>query len=69
MRKDPDAYEFLETTMIHSAEFDAAQEKALGYYSDANLKGHFARPLFDTRGFARLIDVSAARANKIYPLE
>ncbi|HEY0171595.1 MAG TPA: AAA-like domain-containing protein [Pyrinomonadaceae bacterium] len=67
--KNLDAYEFLETTMIHSAEFDVAQQQALRAYSDAKQKGYFARPLFDPHGFARLIDVSTARTRKIYPLE
>lgn len=64
-----DSYEFVETTMIHLGEFDAAQQKGLLSYCEAKQKGHFDRALFDLVGFARLIDVSAARERKVYPLE
>jgi len=62
-------YEFLETTMIGSNDFDAAQQVARAQYDDALMSGYFSRRLFDPGGFARLIDVAACRVKGIYPLE
>jgi len=62
-------YEFLETTMIGSDDFDAAQQAAQAQYDDVLMKGYFSRGLFDPGGFARLIDVASCRANGILPLE
>lgn len=67
--RDINQYEFLETTMIGSNDFDAAQQVAQVRYDDARMKGHFSRRLFDPGGSARLIDVAACRAKGIYPLE
>ncbi len=64
-----DQYEYLETTMISSADFEAAQKAAHALYDEALLKGFFDRELFDPDGFARQIDVAACRAKGIYPLE
>jgi len=62
-------YEFLETTLIGSADFDAAQQAAQARYEDVLAKGYLSRGLFDPGGFARLIDVAACRAQGIAPLE
>jgi len=62
-------YEFLETTMIGSAEFVAAQQIGQQEYDDALAKGYFTRGLFDPGGFARLVDIAACRAKGILPLE
>jgi hypothetical protein len=62
-------YEFLETTMIGSNDFDAAQQVARAQYDDALMNGYFSRRLFDPGGFARLIDVAACRVKGIHPLE
>lgn len=67
--RDVDRYEFLETTMISSADFAAAQQAAQDQYDEVLMKGYFSRGLFDPGGFARLIDVAACRAREIYPLE
>ena len=64
-----DSYEFLETTMIGTDDFEAAQKSAQAQYDDVTQKGYFSRGLFDPAGFARLIDVAAARGVGIYPLE
>ncbi len=64
-----DRYEFLETTMIGSADFDAAQQAAQALYDEVLLEGYLGRGLFDPGGFARLIDVAACRAKGIHPLE
>jgi len=64
-----DRYEFLETTMIGSASFDAAQKAAQDRYDDVLMKGDFSRGLFDPGGFARLVDVAACRTQPIDPLE
>ncbi|MGE5603501.1 MAG: hypothetical protein ACM30E_10640 [Nitrososphaerales archaeon] len=63
-----DRYEFLETTLIGYGDFDSAQASAQARYDDALMKGYFERELFDTAGYARLIDVAACRAQGIYPL-
>jgi hypothetical protein len=63
-----DQYEFLETTMTGTDDFDAALEAGNRQYEEARRKGYFGRELFDPRGFARLIDVAACRAQQIYPL-
>ena len=62
-------YEFLETTMIGSGDFDAAQQAAQTRYDDVLAKGYLSRGLFDPGGFARLIDVAVCRAQGIAPLE
>ena len=62
-------YEFLETTMIGSDSFGAAQEAAQALYEEAQSRGHFGRGLFEPAGFARLIDVRECRGTGIYPLE
>lgn len=67
--EDSDVYEFLETTMIGTADFDSAQKAAQDSYREALLNDYFSRDLFAPDGFARLIDVSTARAEGIYPLE
>jgi len=67
--RSADRCEFLETTMIASDDFAAAQQSAQELYEDAMSKGYFGRGLFDPGGFARLIDIRACRNNGIYPLE
>jgi len=62
-------YEFLETTMIGSGDFDAAQQAAQARYEDVLAKGYLSRGLFDPGGFARLIDVAACRVQGIASLE
>jgi hypothetical protein len=62
-------YEFLETTMIGSDDFDAAQQTAQAQYDDVLMRGYFSRGLFDPGGFARLIDVASCRTKGILPLE
>lgn len=62
-------YEFLETTLIGSADFDAAQRAAQDQYDEVLARGYFSRGLYDPGGFARLIDVDACRARGIVPLE
>jgi hypothetical protein len=67
--EDIDQYEFLETTMIGSDDFDDAQQAAQDLYDDVLTKGYLTKELFAPGGFARLIDVSACRARGIHPLE
>jgi hypothetical protein len=67
--RDVDRYEFLETTLIGSADFETAQQVAQEQYDDVLMKGYFSRGLFDPGGFARLVDVAACRDREIYPLE
>jgi len=61
-------YDFLETTMTGSDEFDAALKAGNQEYEQAREKDYFERGLFDARGFARLIDVAGCRARQIFPL-
>src|SRR5260370_29865007 len=67
--KDVDRYEFAETTMISTGDFDAAQRYAQELFDDAQFYRYFGRTLFDPFGFACLIDVAACRRKDIYPLE
>jgi hypothetical protein len=67
--RNADRFEFLETTMIASDDFETAQQAAQSLYEEVLSKGYFSRGLFDPGGFARLIDVRACRARNIYPLE
>ncbi len=62
-------YEFLETTLIGSDDFDTALQVGQDEYDDVLAKGYFSRGLYDPGGFARLIDVAACRAQGILPLE
>jgi hypothetical protein len=63
-----DQYEFLETTMIGSDTFAAAQQAGRRRYEAALMRGDFNRGLFDPAGFARLVDVAACRAKGVMPL-
>ncbi len=63
-----DQYDFLESTMTRTDNFEAALKAGNQQYEQARDKGYFERSLFDPRGFARLIDVAACRARHIYPL-
>ena len=62
-------YEFLETSLIHTGDFEQAQSSALRLYEDARTHDYFGNQLFDDDGFARLIDVKRYRQEKIYALE
>lgn len=63
-----DQYEFLETTMTGTEDFETALQAGKRQYEEACRKGYFGRELFHPKGFARLIDVAACRAQQIYPL-
>ncbi len=62
-------YEFLETTLISNANFADAQQSAQTSFENAQATGNFEREIFDSAGFARLIDVVASHNEDIYPLE
>jgi hypothetical protein len=61
-------YDFLETTMTGTGDFEAALQVGNQYYAEAREKGDLRRALFHPNGFARLIDVAACRVRQIYPL-
>jgi len=61
-------YDFLETTMTGGDDFEAALKAGNQQYEEAREKGYFGRELFDSNGFARLINVAACRTRQIYPL-
>jgi hypothetical protein len=61
-------YDFLETTLTGTGDFEAALQAGNQHYAEAREKGYFGRALFHPDGFARLIDVAACRARQIYPL-
>ena len=61
-------YDFLETTMTGKEDFEVALEAGNQQYSEAQENGYFGRELFDSDGFARLIDVAFCRTRQIYPL-
>jgi len=63
-----DQYDFLETTMTGTDDFETALKAGKQQYEQARDQGYFERGLFDPLGFARLIDVSACRMRHIYPL-
>jgi hypothetical protein len=66
---DSDQYEFLDTSMIGTADFGQAQAHARNLYVQAMDKKDFERELFYRPGFARLIDIVHHRREGIYPLE
>jgi len=66
--RDVDQYDFLETTLTGVDHFENALRLGTQQYRQARSNGFFGRELFDPKGFARLIDVSACRAKQIYPL-
>lgn len=61
-------YDFLETTMTSTTDFETALQTGNQHYAEAREKGYFGRELFHPSGFARLIDVATCRARQIYPL-
>ncbi|MBM4430451.1 MAG: hypothetical protein FJ026_08925 [Chloroflexi bacterium] len=65
---DLDEYDFLETTMTCTKEFEEALTAGIRQYRQACENQYFGRGLFDPAGFARLVDVRACRARYIYPL-
>jgi hypothetical protein len=65
---DVNEYDFLETTMIGTDNFKKALECGNSQYYDAAKKGFENRDLFDPNGFIRIVDVTACREKKIYPI-
>ena len=63
-----DQYDFLETTLTGTDDFETALDEGYQHYAQARSNEYFGRELFDPHGFARLIDVTACRARHIYPL-
>lgn len=61
-------YEFLEMTETKKGDFDAAQQAAQRRYDKAQIKGHHERPLFDSNGFLRVVDIVTCRKRGILPL-
>jgi hypothetical protein len=61
-------YDFLETTMIGTDNFKKAIGCGNAQYYDALKKGFKNRDLFDPNGFIRIVDVTACREKKIYPI-
>jgi len=61
-------YDFLETTMTGTDEFEAALRTGQQQYELARDKGYFERGLFDSQGFGRLIDVATCRMRQVFPL-
>jgi len=61
-------YEFLETTLIDSADFEAAQQRGLARYQSALDNHLFDRPVTDMYGYARRIDVLEWHKRNIHPL-
>lgn len=59
--------EFIETTLIASADFNAARAAAQERYEQALQRGDHQRRAFDPLGFLKLIDIAACRKRKIYP--
>jgi hypothetical protein len=66
---ETDEFEFLDTTLIGSAEFDEAMQTAQTYYQQVTNGGFFERPLYNPNGFARRIDVLECRKQGIQALE
>jgi hypothetical protein len=69
-----DRYEFLDTTMIGTDDFEQAQTHATNLYAQAEAYNDFDRELYHQPGFARRIDVMQYRRGgnstpRIYPLE
>lgn len=61
------SFEFLETTMTASHSFDEAWRQGQAQYAAA--QAAMERPLFDRRGFARLLKLNDLRSVGIVPME
>lgn len=64
-----DQYEFLETTMTLNESFENAYHKGMEEYNTIMKKGWLDRPVFNSSGFARLLDIKALHDKGIYPME
>lgn len=61
-------FEFLETTMIGYSHFEQALETGNTHFRAAQDRGIVGRPIFDRRGFLRIISLEEARTKGVYPL-
>lgn len=66
---DSEQCEFLETTMIHTGDFNAALDVGQELFNQAVLKDDFNHLISDPIGFARLVDVRSCRRKNIFPIE
>jgi hypothetical protein len=62
-------YEFLETTMAPQASFEDAFNRGMDKYQQLSDKGWFDHDVFDSSGFARLLDIKALHDVGIRPME
>jgi hypothetical protein len=62
-----DEYEFLETTMVNSDDFEDAWRVGQEQFKKVKDAGYLGNKLFDPKGFARCIDVMACYERGIYP--
>ncbi|MGB8646998.1 MAG: SIR2 family protein [Anaerolineae bacterium] len=63
-----DTYEFVETTMISTSEFEEAWARARQEYEDAVRTNAPGQGMFDPNGFPRLIDIAYEHAHGVIPL-
>jgi len=61
-------YEFLETTMTLKASFQDAFAAGMKQYQLLRSKEWFARPVFDSAGFAIMHPLKVLRSRGIYPI-
>jgi hypothetical protein len=64
-----DEFEFLETTMIGSSDYESAVASAKNSYERASSQGFFNRGLYDQEGFGRIIDIVKCRRRNIFSIE
>ncbi|MDY7077108.1 MAG: hypothetical protein SXV54_09315 [Chloroflexota bacterium] len=62
-------YEFIETTMTLTEPFEKSFKRGMEEYLDLRDTGWFEREVFDSGGFARLLDIKALHDAGIYPME
>ncbi len=66
--KGIDEYDFLETTMIHSHNFEAALAEGNRKHAEAKQRGDNLRAFLDAQGFMRIVDITYCRSRGIYAL-
>lgn len=60
-------YEFLETTMTRNHSFEEAFHRGMEQFD--KVASLLEQPLFDSQGFARLIDIKEIRSRGVFPME
>ncbi len=67
--KDKVTYGFLETTLIHTGDFQQACQKGQAEYQQAHQNNILGKSIIEGTDYAHLIEIATCRTNNIQPME